>query len=212
MADINHAYDNILDDNILDNSTSNIRSISHFFTQRKITESQDTLNPDTLQRTKKDINFTQNYMALVLPKDEKSATLKIEIYGTNGYCYQGEIISYTDNNPHLLIPLNDDKEIFVNIYDYDINKNVKDNGNGNGNSNEDENSINKTKLHFHNKKKRIKYISFIHVPKRYQNADNAVDYDEDSVQVYDVKNQNKETKLPNKYKPIKTAKSIQVEL
>ncbi|ADO67517.1 hypothetical protein crov483 [Cafeteria roenbergensis virus] len=193
MADINHAYDNILD-----NSTSNIRKISHFFTQRKITESQDILNPDTLQRTKKDINFTQNYLALVLPKDEKSPILRIEIYGTHGYCYQGEIISYTDNNPHLLIPLNNDKEIFVNIYDY--NKNITE---------DDTVDTDEVKPHFHKKEKNIKYIAFIHVPKRYQNID---DYDLDSPHVYDLKNQNKETTLQNKYKPTKTTKSIQVEL
>ena len=148
MADINHAYGNIFD-----NKCKNVRKISHFFTQRKITESQEIVNPENLKRMKKDINFTQNYLALVLPKDETSPRLKIEIYGTNGYTYQGEIISYTENNPHLLVPLNDDKEIFVNIYDYD--------------------DKNKTEIKNDKKEKRIKYISFIHIPKRYQSIDDS---------------------------------------
>jgi len=166
MADINHAYGNIFD-----NKVSSVRKISHFFTQRKITESRDSLNPETLKRTKKNINFTQNYLALVLPKDETSPKLRVEIYGNNGYSYQGEIISYTENNPHLLIPLNDDKEIFVNIYDY-----VTDT---------DSNDENKS-----TKEKQIKYISFIHVPKRYQNI---IDNDESSI-IEDIKHKKTETK------------------
>lgn len=148
MADINQAYGNIFD-----NSNTNVRQISYFFTQRKITESQDTVNPNTLKRVKKDIFFSQNFLALILPKDENSPRLKIEIYGSNGYSYQGEIISYTDNSPHLLIPLNDDKEIFVNIYDYESSKE-------NNKTDNDE-----------KKEKRIKYISFIHIPKRYQSIE-----------------------------------------
>lgn len=150
MADINHAYGNIFDNDI-----KNVRKISHFFTQRKLTESHDSVNPKTLKRIKKDFNYTQNYLALVLPKDENSPKLRIEIYGNNGYCYQGEIVSFTENNPHLLIPLNDDKEIFVNIFDYAEES----------------------------KEKQIKYISFIHVPKRYQMID-----DDSSTRVNELKN------------------------
>lgn len=154
MADINHAYGHILE-----NNTSNFRKITHFFTQRKITEIHDAVHPTTLKRTKKDINFVQNYMAIVLPKDEKSPRLRIEIYGNNGYCYQGEIISHTENTPHLLIPLNDDKEIFVNIFDFkkDNNKEIK----------------------------QVKYMSFIHVPKRYQDID---DDNSSSTKMTDLKN------------------------
>lgn len=171
MADINHAYGNIFD-----NKCKNVRKISHFFTQRKITESQEIVNPENLKRMKKDINFTQNYLALVLPKDETSPRLKIEIYGTNGYTYQGEIISYTENNPHLLVPLNDDKEIFVNIYDYEEKKdNAKDNA----------------------KEKRVKYISFIHIPKRYQIIDDDV---KSTTNVSDLK------------KPQVTSKSLKVDI
>lgn len=135
MADLDQAYGNILS-----NDVKNVRKISHFFTQRKITESLEDVNPKTLKRTHKDVNFINNYLALVLPKDENSPKLRIEIFGSNGYCFQGEINSFTENVPHLLIPLNDDKEIFINIYDYS----------------ED------------NKEKKSKYISFIHIPKRYQ--------------------------------------------
>lgn len=152
MADINQAYGNIFD-----NNNSNFRKISHFFTQRKISEIQDVVNPDTLKRTKKDINFTQNYLALVLPKDENSPNLRIEVYGNKGYTFQGEIISYTENTPHLLVPLCDDKEIFVNIYDY---------GNDDKEKNTEKNIIENDV-----KEKRIKYISFIHVPKRYQSIE-----------------------------------------
>lgn len=152
MADINQAYGNIFENS----NNNNVRKLSYFFTQRKITESQEIVNPDNLKRIKKDINFTQNYLALVLPKDENSPKLKIEIYGTNGYTYQGEIISYTDNTPHLLVPLNNDKEIFVNIYDFN-NTSIKT-----------DKPINDKIQEQQQKEKRIKYISFIHIPKRYQ--------------------------------------------
>jgi hypothetical protein len=170
MADINHAYGNIFQ-----NSNNNVRKISHFFTQRKITESHEIVNPDNLKRMKKDINFTQNYLALVLPKDESSPRLKIEIYGTNGYTYQGEIISYTDNTPHLLVPLNDDKEIFVNIYDYD-NTQIK----------QEKQSDNKDQSQV-KKEKRIKYISFIHIPKRYQSTSDDGDDTASTTEMSDLK-------------------------
>jgi hypothetical protein len=173
MADINQAYGNIFDNNV-----STVRTISYFFTQRKITESRDSLNPETLRRTKKNINFTQNYLAIVLPKDEKSPKLNVEIYGNNGYNYQGEIISYMESTPHLLLPLNNDKEIFVNIYDY-IKKDI------------DPNDDNKEKLN-NCKEKRTKYISFIHVPKRYQNITDI----EDSSTIEDIKD--KKTKTETK--------------
>ena len=182
MADINHAYGNILE-----NSNTNIRKISHFFTQRKITESQDILNPTTLKRTKKDIHFTQNYLAIILPKDEHSPRLRIEIFGNYGYCYQGELLSYTNKSPHLLVPLNDDKEMFINIYDYIDDTNNEDN---------DQEDIDKN---INNKQKRIKYISFIHIPKRYQiNNDTSKNINESS----DLK----------KLKEKKTQKSLQVSI
>jgi len=139
MADISKAYGNIFEEN------NSFRKISYFFTQRKITESQDSVNPTTLARTKKEVNFITNYLALVLPKDEKSPKLRIEIYGNKGYVFQGEINSFTENIPHLLIPLNNDKEIFVNIFEL-----VKN----------DKNDLSSYK--------NIKYLTFIHIPKRYQ--------------------------------------------
>jgi hypothetical protein len=166
MADINHAYGNIFE-----NSSNNVRKISHFFTQRKITESHEIVNPGNLKRMKKDINFTQNYLALVLPKDETSPRLKIEIYGTNGYTYQGEIISYTENTPHLLVPLSDDKEIFVNIYDYDETKVEKI----------------KSEAKEEKKEKRVKYISFIHIPKRYQSTNDETEDNTSTTDMSDLK-------------------------
>lgn len=187
MADINQAYGTIFENDTY------IRKISHFFTQRKITESQDTINIDTLKRTKKDVNFSQNYLALVLPKDESSSKLIMEIYGNKGYCFQGELLSFTQNSPHLLIPLNDDKEIFVMIYDYakqDPDKIKEDT------------LINKEIL---NKKKIIKYLSFIHVPKRYQNIDDEEDENEnDSSKICDLKQKNHSKISDLKNKDIQT--------
>lgn len=183
MADINQAYGNIFND-----SNINIRKIAHFFTQRKITESQDTINPKNLERTNKNINFTQNYLALVLPKDEKSPKLRIEIFGNNGYSYQGEVISFTENSPHFLIPLNNDKEMFVHIYDY-VNDYIYENEYNNEFDNENDNN---NKIQKNSKKKQSKYISFIHVPKRYQITE--VDNNNFST-VSDVKNKEKLNKV-----------------
>jgi len=135
MAELEHAYTNIFN-----NNKNKFRDIAHFFTQRKITESIDDVNTSTLEITKKDIETTNNYLALVFPRNQNTPSLNIEIYGNNGYCFKGKIESYTDNTPHLLVPLNDDKELFIHVYDEK------------GESNES-------------------YISFVHVPKRYQNIE-----------------------------------------
>lgn len=135
MADLTHAYTNLFSSN-----KNRFRDIAHFFTQRKIMETIDDVDTSTMKRTKKDVETTNNYLALVFPRNENSPFLKIEIYGNNGYCFKGKMESYTENTPHLLVPLNDDKELFVHVYDE------------NGDNEES-------------------YISFIHVPKRYQNSE-----------------------------------------
>jgi len=175
MADINQAYGNILD------NSSNQRKLSHFFTQRKIDEIHEIVDPKTLQRKKKNISFTQNYLAIVLPKDEISRKLNFEIYGNNGYNFQGEITTYTkESTPNLLIPLGNDKEIFVNIYNKESLTN---------NKNEDDDDDNPD-INYDNKL--TKYISFIHVPKRYQSIE---DNDADNI---DTSSTNMEELVNNK--------------
>lgn len=108
MADLEHAYQTII------NHKKNIQPISYFFTQRKISETTEAYN-NNMEIITKDINYTQNYVAIVIPKRDNNLPLIIEIHGDNGYEYTGKITSYTQNNPDLLIPLQDDKQIFVKI-------------------------------------------------------------------------------------------------
>lgn len=143
MADINEAYNGIL------SSESKFKSISHFFTQRKMTDIHDEINPNNMKRTKKEKISTTNFLALVIPKShsEDNPVLKIEIFGDKGYYYKGKINSFTNTCPNLLIPLNDDKELFVHIYEVT----------------EDPDDIN-----------RKTFVSFIHIPKRYQSIEDEV--------------------------------------
>ena len=100
-----------------------------------------------MERKIRKIKRVINYVALTLPEMEKN-NFNLEVYGDQGYQYKGRINSFEGNIPHLLIPLRGDSQLFVHINTVvDKTKEVP--------LSEDDNS---------NKK----YISFIPVPKRYQ--------------------------------------------
>lgn len=144
MTDIHEAYNGLL------TSESNFKSISHFFTQRKMTDIHDEINPNNMKRTKKEKISTINFLAIVIPKlySDDNPILRIEIFGDKGYYYKGKINSFTNTSPNLLIPLNNDKELFVHIHE----------------DNENPDDISGKK-----------FVSFIHIPKRYQSNDTTED-------------------------------------
>lgn len=147
MADIGEAF------NTLKFQTKPFQTIDFFFTQRTLTEDTEYLDKNMNRKTKK-IKVTTNFLALNIPpiinNNENFNKLKplgfdIEIYGDEGYNYKGTITSYQGIIPNIIIPIKNDKKLFINI-NYKI-------------SNDNEISINKT------------FVNFIEVPKRFQLGD-----------------------------------------
>ena len=148
MADLGEAF------NILKKQQKIFHTIDFFFTQRSLTEEQEFID-STMTRQIKKVKITYNFLALNIPTlttlsndgqtIEKPFGFDIKIYGDNGYHYEGSISSFEGIIPNFMIPIKEDKKIFVNI----IYK-FKDNNS---------NIINK------------EFINFIDVPKRFQSED-----------------------------------------
>ena len=136
MADLVSAFDSN------DHKFNNIKyqnSIDHFFTQRKIIDTEEYIDKN-MNRKKRKVTTNYNFLALNFPNSilKKNAELiKIEIWGDKGYNYNGTLKDNNGDIPHLLIRLKGDTEIFVklNVIIENSNKN---------------------------------FVSFIQVPKRYQ--------------------------------------------
>jgi hypothetical protein len=154
--------------NILKFNKNTIYNIDYFFTQRTVIEEVEYIDKNMNRKNKKN-KVIHNFLALNIPiinnwnKDKnnieiynKNFGFNIEIFGDEGYHYKGYITSYDGIIPNFMIPINGDKKIFVNI-----NYNNNDN-NTNHENNESSENTNKT------------FISFIDVPKRYQNIDDTI--------------------------------------
>jgi len=145
MADLGEAF------NILKDRKKLFHTLDFFFTQRSLTEDQEYIDVNMTRQIKK-IKLTHNFLALNIPTIttlnnngqgvEKPFGFDIKIYGDNGYHYEGTISSFDGIIPNFMIPVHEDKKIFVNVvYKFkDSNNNV----------------INK------------EFINFIEVPKRFQ--------------------------------------------
>jgi hypothetical protein len=135
------------------------QNIDYFFTQKTLLEDSEYID-NNMNRTSKKIKIIKNFLALNIPTIittntvqygdtvqtyEKPDNFDIEIFGDEGYHYKGTITSYRGIIPNFMIPIKDDKKLFVHI-----NYNLKE-------------SNTKT------------FINFIEVPKRFQNIDNAKD-------------------------------------
>lgn len=122
-------------------------TIEHFFTQRKVEDQQEYISEKSMERKIRKIKRTINYVALTLPEMENN-NFNLEVYGDRGYQYKGRINSFEGNIPHLLIPLRGDNQLFVHI-----------------------NVIRDIDVLDEGEQEAKKYISFIPVPKRYQNIE-----------------------------------------
>lgn len=124
------------------NNTENI--IDYFFTQRKVNDMEEYIDDKTLERKKKTICHTFNFLAINFPiayfKNYTSLNIDIEIWGDMMFNYKGTIVKHEGELPHLMIKLKEDKIIFVKLTFKDGDK------------------LNKT------------YITFITVNKRYQHT------------------------------------------
>lgn len=142
MAELGEAF------NTLKTQKNHFSQLDYFFTQRTLNEEQEYIDKNLNRKTKK-IKLTHNFLALNIPtvitinnNIEVSLGFDIEIFGDDGYHYKGTITSYEGLIPNFMIPIKNDKKLFVNV-NYKFTNNNE----------------NKTK----------KYINFIEVPKRFQN-------------------------------------------
>lgn len=95
-------------------------NIEYFFTQRKIIETSEYIDQKTLERKQKKETVTHNFLAINLPIMKSNYKyIKIEIWGNNGYNYEGQMINYKGINPNLMLKLNNDTEMFVKMIFYE---------------------------------------------------------------------------------------------
>ncbi len=103
-------------------------SIDYFFTQRKIIEYEEKLD-ENLNRKKIKKNVTINFLALTFPNNQfqnkSQLKIKIEIWGDVKYHYIGILENIEGDYPHLLLQLDDDKELFVKLQYYNDDKLLK---------------------------------------------------------------------------------------
>ena len=144
MADLSFAFNKITQEGMKP------FTIEHFFTQRKVEDQQEYISEKSMERKIRKIKRTINYVALTLPEMEKN-NFDLEVYGDRGYQYKGRINSFEGNIPHLLIPLRGDSQLFVHINVISDMDSLDD-----------------------GEPEAKKYISFIPVPKRYQNIETKV--------------------------------------
>jgi hypothetical protein len=94
-------------------------NIDFFFTQRKVIEHEEYIDPKTIERKKKKKNVTYNFLALNFPntlfQDKTNIYIDIEIWGDETYHYHGELNNKNGEMPHLLLKLNNDKQLFVKL-------------------------------------------------------------------------------------------------
>jgi len=149
MADLIEAFDTYKYQN------NTFQNIDYFFTQRTLIEEHEDIDKN-MNRNIKKIKVIHNFLALNIPNItttinncttyDKPLGFDIEIFGDEGYHYKGSIMSFKGIIPNFMIPIKDDKKLFIHI-----NYKLEDNNN---------NTINK------------QFVNFIEVPKRFQSIIN----------------------------------------
>ena len=103
-------------------------SIDFFFTQRKVVEYNEKVD-ENLNRKKVKKNVTINFLALTFPNNQfqnkSNLKIEIEIWGDIKYHYTGTLINKEGEFPHLLLQLDDDKELFVKLTYFENDKILK---------------------------------------------------------------------------------------
>ena len=101
------------------NQVNHDNIIDYFFTQRKVVEYEEIIDEKTLDRKSKKINKTVNFLAINLPNNQfqnvSKLTIDIEIWGDQKYNYKGSLCNKDGDFPHLLLKLNDDKQLFLKL-------------------------------------------------------------------------------------------------
>jgi hypothetical protein len=100
------------------------KNIDYFFTQRTTQETIEYIDEKTLERKERKQKVINNFLAINFPlTNNKCDKISIEIWGDNGFNYEGEIHNKKGETPNLLLKLNNDTEIFVKLtYNENDNK------------------------------------------------------------------------------------------
>jgi hypothetical protein len=158
MAELGEAF------NILKFQKKPFQNIDYFFSQRSLSEEQEYIDKNMNRKINK-VKVTHNFLAINIPtiitnnngQTENPLGFDIEIFGDEGYHYKGTITSYQGTIPNFMIPIKEDKKLFVNI---------------NYKSTDTQNNTT-TK----------KFVNFIEVPKRFQSDNKKIDETDESNQV-----------------------------
>jgi hypothetical protein len=158
MAELGEAF------NILKFQKKPFQNIDYFFSQRSLSEEQEYIDKNMNRKINK-VKVTHNFLAINIPtiitnnngQTENPLGFDIEIFGDEGYHYKGTITSYQGTIPNFMIPIKEDKKLFVNI---------------NYKSTDTQNNTT-TK----------KFVNFIEVPKRFQSENKKIDETDESNQV-----------------------------
>ena len=153
MAELGEAF------NILKFQKKPFQNIDYFFSQRTLVEEQEYIDKHMIRKINK-VKVIHNFLAINIPtiitnnngQTENALGFDIEIFGDEGYHYKGTIKSFQGTIPNFMIPIKEDKKLFVNI-------NYKSTDTQN-------NTIVKT------------YVNFIEVPKRFQSDNKKIDVDD----------------------------------
>jgi hypothetical protein len=153
MAELGEAF------NILKFQKKAFQTIDYFFSQRALVEEQEYIDKNMNRKMNK-VKVTHNFLAINIPtivtnnngQTENPLGFDIEIFGDEGYHYKGSITSYQGTIPNFMIPIKEDKKLFVNI-------NYKSTDTQN-------NTLTK------------KFVNFIEVPKRFQSDSKKTESDE----------------------------------
>jgi hypothetical protein len=127
MASLNtEVYD---PNNVFSSTLNNQDVIDYFFTQRKVTDTEEYIDTKSMERKTKKVTKQYNWLALNLPYKfienlGNNFKVDIEIWGDKKLNFEGTILAKNKNIPHLLIKLNGDTKIFIKL-SLNINDKIK---------------------------------------------------------------------------------------
>jgi hypothetical protein len=116
MAELGEAF------NILKFQKKPFQNIDYFFSQRCLSEDQEYIDKHMNRKINK-VKVVHNFLAINIPtiitnnngQTENPLGFDIEVFGDEGYHYKGSITSYQGTVPNFMIPIREDKKLFVYV-------------------------------------------------------------------------------------------------
>lgn len=104
------------DSNWINGPKHHTNKIDTFFTQRKVTETEDYIDQKNLERKEKQINKTYNFLAINFPHtNHKNVVIDVEIWGDNGFKHRGNINITDGDVQSLMLKLDKDTQMFIKL-------------------------------------------------------------------------------------------------